>query len=112
MKVFLYNGCKMVVVLAFTSLVIKPPPPQPFYGPFSRTTQVSRCQKRTSGLWCKGRLTEADTQTVWLGATPSGLTSAYLHHPPISHKNATKDIFKILIHEMLKLKAMPCYSLY
>jgi len=27
---------------------------------------------------CKGRLTEADTQTIWLGATPSGLTSA--HH--------------------------------
>ena len=25
--------------------------------------------------WCKGRLTEAD-------ATPSGLTSAHLHHPP------------------------------
>jgi len=24
--------------------------PQPFYGPFSRTTRVSRCQKRTSGL--------------------------------------------------------------
>jgi len=39
--------------------------PQPFYGPFSRTTQVSRCQKRTSGtLWCKGRLTEADTLTT------------------------------------------------
>ena len=33
-------------------------------------------------LWCKGRLTEADTQ-VRLGATPSGLTSAYLHHRPI-----------------------------
>jgi len=33
-------------------------------------------------LWCKGRLTEADTLTIWLGATPSGLTSAYLHHPP------------------------------
>jgi len=27
-------------------------------------------------LWCKGRLTEADTQTIQLGATPSGLTSA------------------------------------
>jgi len=27
------------------------PPPQPFYGPFSGTTQVSRCQKRTSGLY-------------------------------------------------------------
>jgi len=34
-------------------------------------------------LWCKGRLTEADTPTIWLGATPSGLTSAHLHHPPI-----------------------------
>jgi len=35
-------------------------------------------------LWCKGRLTEADTQTIRLGATPSALTSAYLHHPTIS----------------------------
>ena len=33
-------------------------------------------------LWCKGRLTEADTPTIRLSATPSGLTSAYLHHPP------------------------------
>jgi len=34
-------------------------------------------------LWCKGRLTEADTLTIRLGATPSGLISAHLHHPPI-----------------------------
>jgi len=34
-------------------------------------------------LWCKGRLTEADTLTIRLGATPSGLSSAHLHHPPI-----------------------------
>ena len=27
------------------------PPPQPFYGPISRTTRESRCQKRTSGLY-------------------------------------------------------------
>jgi len=33
-------------------------------------------------LWCKGRLTEADTTTIRLGATPSRLTSAHLHHPP------------------------------
>jgi len=33
--------------------------------------------------WCKGRLTEADTPTIRLVATPSGLTSAHLHHPPI-----------------------------
>jgi len=30
--------------------------------------------------WCKGRLTEADTHTIRLGDTPSGLTSAHLHH--------------------------------
>jgi len=33
-------------------------------------------------LWCKGRLTEADTPTIQMGATPSGLTSAHFHHPP------------------------------
>jgi len=33
-------------------------------------------------LWCKGRLTKADTATIWLGTTPSGLTSAHLHHTP------------------------------
>jgi len=33
-------------------------------------------------LWCKGRLTEADTLTIRLGVTPSGLNSAHLHHPP------------------------------
>ena len=32
-------------------------------------------------LWCKGRLTEADTRTIRLGITPSGLISAHLHHP-------------------------------
>jgi len=33
-------------------------------------------------LWCKGRFTEADKPTIRLDATPSGLTSAHLHHPP------------------------------
>jgi len=37
-------------------------------------------------LWCKGRLIEADTPTIWLGATPSGLSSAHLHHPPDTEK--------------------------
>jgi len=37
-------------------------------------------------LWCKGRLTEADTPTIWLGATPSGLNSAHLHHPLIFYR--------------------------
>ena len=37
-------------------------------------------------LCCNGRLTEADTLTIRLGATPSGLTSAHLHHPPIFYR--------------------------
>ena len=32
------------------------PPPQPFHGPFSGITQVSRCQKRTSGLMVQGKI--------------------------------------------------------
>ena len=42
----------------------------------------ARREKNLWALWCKGRLTEADTLTIWLGATPSGLTSAHLHHSP------------------------------
>ena len=37
---------KLVVELSLTVQ-----PPQPFYGPFSVTTWVSRWQKRTSGLY-------------------------------------------------------------
>jgi len=31
----------------------------------------------------QGKITEADTPTIRLGATASGLTSAHLRHPPI-----------------------------
>ena len=31
-------------------------PPQPFYGPFSGTTRVSRCQKRTSDFMVQGKI--------------------------------------------------------
>jgi len=37
-------------------------------------------------LWCKGRLTQADILTIWLGATPSRLTSAHLHLPPFFYR--------------------------
>jgi len=30
------------------TLLLPPPPPQPFYGPFSGTTRVSQCQKKAS----------------------------------------------------------------
>jgi len=48
---------------------------QPFYGSFSGTTLVSQRQKKSSsGLY--GASGEADTPTIWLGATPSRLISA------------------------------------
>jgi len=36
--------------------------------------------------WCKGRLTETDTPTIRLSATPSGPTSAHLHRPPFFYR--------------------------
>jgi len=75
---------QQIVVPKNKILVYMLPVSQPFYGPFSGTTWVSRCQKRTSGLYgAREDLTEADTPTIRMGATPSGLvTSAQLHHPP------------------------------
>jgi len=41
-----------------------PPPPQSFYGPFSGTTRVSRCQKKAySGLY--GAREDNNRQTHW-----------------------------------------------
>jgi len=38
---------------------------QPFYGPFPRTTWVSRCQKKFClGFMVQGKITEADTLTM------------------------------------------------
>ena len=37
-------------------------------------------------FWCKGRLTEADTPTIRMGATSSGLSSAHLYHPPFFYR--------------------------
>ena len=52
--------------------------------PFSGTTRVEPVPEENFWtLWYKGRLTGADTSTIRLGATPSKLTSAHLHLPPI-----------------------------
>jgi len=48
-------------------------------------------------LWCKGRSTEADTLTIRLGATPSTLTSAHLHHPAIFFTGQNQKIKPIWI---------------
>jgi len=39
-----------------TAISKPPPPPQPFYDPFSGTTRVSRCQKRTSDFMVQGKI--------------------------------------------------------
>jgi len=57
--------------------------PQPFYGPFSGTTGVSRCQKRTLDFMVQGKINRGRHADHPDGRTPSGLvTSAHLHHPP------------------------------
>jgi len=38
-------------LMAETDTLLPLIPPQPFHGHFSGTTRVSRCQKRTSGLY-------------------------------------------------------------
>jgi len=48
---------------------------------------VSRCQKKSSGLYGAGKITEADTLTIRLDATPSGLIS----DPPPSSRIFTVD---------------------
>jgi len=37
-------------------------------------------------LQCRRILTETDIPTIWMGATPSGLSSAHLRHPAIFYR--------------------------
>jgi len=69
------------------SLSIKTSTPQPFYGHFFMTTRGEPVPEENFWtLWRKGRLTEADTQTIRLCATPSGLASVQLHHALIFYR--------------------------
>ena len=45
------KGTWSVNVEVFKASVITTTTPQPFYGPFSGTSPVSQCQKRTPGLY-------------------------------------------------------------
>ena len=72
---------------------------QPFYGPSSGTTNYpgEPVPEENSWIsWCKARLTEADTLTIRLGATPSGLTSAHLHHSPKCSVKCSLQIDSVL----------------
>jgi len=65
-------------------------------------------------LWCKGRLTEADTLTIRLGATPSGLTSAHLHHSPfftgrVPVLRPTNSVKALKVNSTAYVDAAYCY---
>jgi len=82
--------------------------PQPFYGPFSRTTRVSRCQKRTSDFMVQGKINRGrDTPTIWLGATPSGLTSAHLCHPPIFYRPDALPVAQPTVSKHWRQSSLP-----
>jgi len=67
--------------------LVTTPPPQPFYGPYFQDHPGEPVPEENFWiLRCKRRLTEADTPAIWQGTTPSGLTSAHLHHPPIFYR--------------------------
>ena len=60
------------------TLLLPPPPPQPFYGPFSGTTRVSQCQKKaSSGFY--GAREDNKRQTHW----QSGWASLHLDYSAI-----------------------------
>jgi len=70
------------------------PPPHthtytPFYGLFSRRSGPpgwASAWRELLDFTVQGKINEAETPTIRLGATPSGLTSAHLHHAPIFYR--------------------------
>jgi len=56
---------------------------QLFHGPFSGLPGWADARRNLQDFTVQGNITEADTATIFLGATPSRLISAHLHHPPI-----------------------------
>jgi len=64
--------------------VVTPPPHHNrFTALFPGPPASAGARKEFLDFVVQGKITEADTPTIRLGTTPSGLTSAHLHHPPI-----------------------------
>jgi len=59
----------------------QPPHHNRFMALFPGPPGWAGARRKLLDLWCRRGLTEADTLTIRLGATPCGLTSAHLHHP-------------------------------
>ena len=54
---------------------------QLFYGPFSGTPGWAGARRELLDFMVQRKINRADTLTIRLGATPSELSSAHLHHP-------------------------------
>jgi len=83
-----------------------------FMNTFIRHKRQTQSNNKT--IWCKGRSTEADTLTIWLGAIPSGLTSADLHHPHFLHAGRPSCRPTWIREKMLEFSStvLPAPSLY
>jgi len=76
-EAFLWPHCHYYTTITTTTVL------QPFFRAYPGELMP---EENFWTLWCNGRLTEADTPTIQLSATPSGLTSAHLHHPPFFYR--------------------------
>jgi len=80
-------GCSHSSHDYYYTRLVERPQPQPFYCPFLQDHLGEPVPEQNFWtLLCKGRLTESDTLTIRLSATPSGLSSAHLHHHPIFYR--------------------------
>jgi len=75
---------KQAVTLTVSAInsAVNLPPPQPFYGPFSGTTQVSQCQKKaSSGLFGAREHNKRQThrQSSWAPLHPDQSAVHFLH---------------------------------
>ena len=79
-----HSGTSVVLQVLHTKITVSychPPfhgtTPQPFYGPFSGTTRVSRCQKRTLNFKVQGKINRgrhkddpAGCHSIWTNQCP------------------------------------------
>jgi len=73
--------------------------------PFSGTIRWADARRELLDFMVQGKInTGRHTQTIRLGATPSGLTSAHLHHPHIHHHHllSLKQTMMLCVHWQYK----------
>jgi len=73
--------------------------------PFSGTIRWADARRELLDFMVQGKInTGRHTQTIRLGATPSGLTSAHLHHPHIHHHHllSLKETMMLCVHWQYK----------